>query len=427
MDINWVNIMKLSAYWILPALAGLQLCADRPAQAVDWTHCANNGGQCSIEWYLPAVVRYGHPDHGYFYYSVAGLEKLPCSNFNGDPTGGAAGKTCAYTPNSLGFSDGAIVLKPVANENQTVNWTESLRWVNYGLAKSITNAGKGTWWNTLQAQTWTCSNAALNLDPTPGQPPKKCYEGMPVAVETLKSGAPDWRFCAMEKMTDCVIPYELKNAPIVLRYGANNKWTYRIATLAKGSIKCETASFNEDPIKVTKECWYVPIVPPVHITGEWKKIIDKPEGMLTDGDFKFQSQYGTSYAPNDNGVVMNNWKDLVVDSIAKNGLTVVNGAKVPLSYAQLFAYNFSFEKSLVNGLGLIPKSARAHQGRPFVIYGFSTSATATCLREGSCDKTTYTGDYLLVENPPPFGDYEGPQCLPNTCGNDLCTVCEYFE
>jgi hypothetical protein len=57
-----------------------------------------------------------------------------------------------------------------------------------------------------------------------------------------------------------VIPSELKNAPIVLRYGANNKWTYRIATLAQGSIKCETASFNEDPIKVTKECWYVPIL-----------------------------------------------------------------------------------------------------------------------------------------------------------------------
>jgi hypothetical protein len=97
---------------------------------------------------------------------VAGLEKLPCSNFNGDPTGGAAGKTCSYTPNSLGFSDGAIVLKPVANENQTVNWTESLRWVNYGLAKATRMPARGTWWNTLQAQTRT-QQCRLEFRPHP--------------------------------------------------------------------------------------------------------------------------------------------------------------------------------------------------------------------------------------------------------------------
>lgn len=51
MDSNWVNIMKLSTYWILPALAGLLHCADRPARAADWTRCANNGAQCSIRHY----------------------------------------------------------------------------------------------------------------------------------------------------------------------------------------------------------------------------------------------------------------------------------------------------------------------------------------------------------------------------------------
>ncbi len=417
---------------IRPALAALLLCTGLPAQAVDWFHCAKEGETCTIPGNEPVLVRYGHPNYGYIYQSMLGKDKIACNGFNGDPEIGVTGKTCSYT-NAPGFADNTIVSIPIANQDQSVTWSKQLRWVHYGLTSSTINGGQGTWWNTLQSENWKCSDDGVNFNPTPGQTDmKKCYEGLPVAAQVDTDGVtPLWQSCGVEN-SDCVIPVNLKNTPLVLRYGSGSQWTYRIAMLSKAKIKCQTQTFGQNPVNVAKVCEYVPIVPPAQITGQWNQIIDTScAANTTSCNIRFDLYYGTDYTADYTKNQMKAWANVVKTSLQKNGLPVLNGKTASSSALTAYSDSKTYQSALTHVLMpirtkcAITSSYNPTPGSTIKVYQFATSSAANCLKDGSCDKTTSTKDLFCVSNP--SADYQGPQCLPGYCDpNDpLCRTCTY--
>lgn len=420
--------MKTLTRLIKLFLATLLLCTGLPAQAMNWYQCAIEGKVCAIPNNQPVLVRYGHPDYAYFYYSMGGVSKFTCKTFNGNPILGSMLKTCSYALDaSLGFTDSSIVLTPIADENSTVNGSTELKWVHYGLGNSSTNDNKGTWWNTVQAETWKCSNGALNFDPTPGQPPKKCYQGLSVPVQLSSDNkTPKWTTCAYEN-SDCVIPNSLKGAPIVLRYGFGSNWTNRIVTVTAGKIKCQTATFNEDPIHVNKICQYVPIMSKTSATvGNWTKIVDSDCSAMSGTLCNYPTviRYGTNYDKSTTAANMTAWANTVKASIAKSGIIGVgNTVSVAASTAYANSLSSNYPIALNSDFSLEQQVSSCSAGQSagrMVMYQFSTSTSAKCLKDGSCDKTTNTSDTYCVMNPPPA--YEGPQCLPGYCSasDSLC-------
>ncbi len=411
-----------------PALGGLLFLTALSAQAIDWRTCASEGQTCTIPQNQPVIVRYGSASTAYFYYSMAGVPKFKCGNFNGDPSPTVGGKSCAYSADTLlGFTDNSILLTPIAAEGKTVSGTSNLRWVHYGLPKSTTNNNKGTWWNTIQAETWKCTNSAMNYDPTQGQPPKSCYEGMPVSVQLgTDKVTPAWRECGSENGT-CTIAAGLKGSPIVLRYGVGSNWTYRIATLNNDtvSIKCQTSTFDVDPISQNKFCEYVPIIPKAGATiGQWTKIIDTNCGSsgLTCGN-QIALTVGTDYSTSN--TKSSEWSKTVSASINYGGILGI-GASVGVSSS--YGGSTSYTAALTSSKSEEKTSncATTQPGR-LVAYQFSTTTSANCLKDGACNNTTSTLDVQCVMNPPP--GYNGPQCLPGYCGaNDplcLADTCQY--
>jgi hypothetical protein len=212
-----------------------------------------------------------------------------------------------------------------------------------------------------------------------------------------------------------------------LRYGFGSNWTHRIVTINSSQIKCQTSTFNEDPIHVNKVCQFAPILGKVGKTiGNWNRIVDTDCSAGTVCGNPVAIMVGTNY---DNSTTnTTSWSNNVTASIAKDGIIGV-GRTVSLPASTNYAHSTSYYNE---ALGRIYSEARtatcsAGQSGRMVMYQFGTTTSANCLKDGSCDKTTTTADVMCVMNPP-FG-YEGPQCLPGYCStNDplcLSNTCQY--
>jgi hypothetical protein len=406
-------IMNVLKHLIKPVLLILLLCTGFSAQAVNWTKCADDGKECVIPNNQPVMVRYGHPDYAYLYYSMAGVAKFTCNNFNGDPMPNIPGKTCSYTTNNQVFTnDTAVLGNPVASEGQTISDPrQKISWVRYGIANSTTNNGYGSWWNTIQSAIWKCNTDAMNFDPTFGQSPRKCYPGKELMVaRDFLINRITWTKCGDEGKP-CTIDSNLNNTPIVLRYGTGSIWTYRLATLARGVIKCETGVFNESPTSEVKTCDYTTIVPAITVTGQWNKIasLTCAKGVAEcpkSIDVKYV--HGTNFPSKTSDVQKTAWGNAIATSIKNNGLTVLGGNN-------LFSNNDMPSSDYENSLQNYQQASEGmlnpfiNPGDTLAVYQFAINAKANCLRDGSCDRTTLTKDLLFVRNPP--SDYKGPQCV----------------
>ncbi|XXF81194.1 hypothetical protein P2318_15945 [Myxococcaceae bacterium GXIMD 01537] len=371
------------------------------AHAANWTNCGSEGGNCSIPTGARAVIRYGSASNGFFYSGASGLTSVPCTNFSGDPAWGQ-GKSCAYSTDLSLLNAGTYYT--VANEGQTFNVGATPVWVRYG-------AG-GRWYETVQSGPVTCSNAFFNFDPNENST-KVCQVGDAVNMATTT-----WTDCAAEDST-CALGSSGEIHGVLLRYGLNGNWTYRITDV--DNIACRNDRFNKDPSYDQKKlCQYAPLRRQALTFGKWE--------LKVACNGCYNSQYTVQWGTERSSEQMQSqeWSTTVTTSLEEGFEIDGVSAKISYSVAQGYARSSSFTTSLSRTYGQsMSVTCGTGTGQENIrLYQFRTSTTAECLLAGTCSGETFTTETFCAVNPP--ANYQGPQCLLSQCNtsvNAFCTTC----
>jgi hypothetical protein len=269
-EMKIVTLMGACAILIVLPLVACKESKDPTASGdFEWVECAQDFQECPFKNKTtgPVTMRYSDGAKSYFIVS-SGLDSLPCTNWIGDFVPGKT-KECAYiTENLLKVpvaTTGNNPWKICASESGICNLEHQsgTAWVRYG---------SGDRWIYMYTQlpykNLPCTADFFQIDPYRNQV-KQC-EWAPASADYT----PKYTTCATEGRT-CTPKY---NETIILRYGIDGKFTYRIASI--DNIPCDLTSFGHDPFHGNvKTCDYARYpYPNLETVGDWVE-----EGSCTGG------------------------------------------------------------------------------------------------------------------------------------------------
>ena len=370
-----------------------------------WTACGNEGKNCNIATLDTVLVRYGISDkNNYFFFGVEGEKNVPCSNFNGDPSDGDS-KQCWYNEDASSIP---TQWNECASERDNCDTgVNDPIWVKYG--------ADGQWLYTVQSGTFSCDNDHFGWDPIKGTH-KSCWVGYPI----IYTSTPTWTTCATEGQSCDLTSTSDNNTGIMIRYGADSDWTYKIATQSN-SFGCNNDNFG-DPDKGThKACGVTSYLESAVVTaGEWVEVDScRGEECTISYALTWGSTWSSSVTNQDT------WSVGVTESMTAGIAIPPEKAEETIGYSESYAHSTEYQTSLSDSYDqtLTVNCGTAGTGEYKAIYQFSTSSAADCLTgTGQCASETHTQDYICYS-----GTVDGapaPQCLPNACANEYCTECK---
>lgn len=382
-----------------------------------WISCAKKGSSKNSKCKFSSgdtdmvTMRYGE-DGNYFFISTSGLTSLKCGNWYGNPDdGGNTTNECWYRTDNIfliptdddKWEDCTLDDDKMCTIDDDVT---TIIWVRYG--------GDGNYIYSMAqgGNSFKCNkNNTFLINPNSGG--DNTCQITTEGPDTLN----DFVTVANEKST---LDFG-STSNILLRFGADNSWTYRIASL--DSIKCKSDIFNVNPDSSANEyCQAADIFYATTTSGSWTQIAGC-EGDCSD--LSSSLTYGTTYT--DTTTSSDTW-GLTVTASMEAGIEL-DGESVTASDSISVAYSEtdSFQESLAS-TEAVTTTATCPGGRKILelqLWQFSTDTTQNCLYTTTCSGTTDTQDYACVSNPP--SGYAGPQCLPGYCASDdlLCQSCSY--
>ncbi|MFC1751510.1 hypothetical protein ACFL2V_22330, partial [Pseudomonadota bacterium] len=352
------------------------------------------------------LVRYGKLDkNNYFFFGVEGESSVPCSNFTGNPSNGDS-KQCWYNEDSASIPTSSWNECASERGDCDTGVNEPI-WIKYG--------ADAKWLYTVQSGSFTCDNDHFGWDPNKGTH-KSCWVGYPL----IYSPEPDWTTCATEGQTCDLTTTNFNNTGIMIRYGVNNSWNYKIATQSD-SFDCTDDNFGDPAVGTHKACGVTSYLESAVVTqGKWNKIGDCGGVQCSTS---FAVTWGSTWASSVTN--QQTWSVGVTDSVTAGIAIPPEKAEETIGYSESYANSTTYQQSLSDTYSetFTVNCGTAGVDEYKAVYQFATSSAADCLTgTGQCSSDTHTQDYICYT-----GDQElstPPQCLPNACANAYCTECK---